>query len=230
MHAVGHPSVLNIRGLRYRMGDRVLFSDLDLNLDAGTSAAVMGASGSGKSTLLSTALGLVRPDEGQVQVLGTEITRMSQSKLATLRAASIGMVFQTGELLPDLTSVENVALPLLLGRLAERSVARSRAEQLLADLGVDPRTGVPDLSGGEQQRVAVARALIAEPSLLLADEPTGSLDPSTRDTVADLIFSLPNRYGCAVLVVTHDPQLASRANAVYELADGRLAPAEGERR
>jgi len=186
--------------------------------------SVTGRSGSGKSTLLSVVAGLVRPRGGTVTLLDLRVDKLRANTLARMRRQHLGVVFQAGELLPSLTAVENVALPLLLdgGRW---SVAEDSARDLLAELGVDNGShDLPagDLSGGERQRTAVARAVVTEPALLMADEPTGALDAQTRDEVADLLFSLPAVRGCALVVVTHDPTIASRADEHFDLVDGVL--------
>ncbi|MFG2719640.1 ABC transporter ATP-binding protein [Streptomyces sp. NPDC048416] len=219
---MGEPK-LWIRGLTYEVADRVLLDRVELRVDAGESAAVVGPSGSGKSTLLGCALGLVRPRAGSVLVAGTDITGLRQRALERHRSANIGMVFQFGELLPELTPVENVALAALLGG-AKAGDAYEWAETLLKELGV-PYSTVPtgQLSGGERQRTAFARALVNRPGLLLADEPTGALDARTRDAVAELMFSAPGRWGCALVVVTHDAQVAGLADRCFELIDVGLA-------
>ncbi|MFE5723454.1 ABC transporter ATP-binding protein [Streptomyces erythrochromogenes] len=217
---------LEFRSLQYRVGDRPLFDELELRLPVGESVAVMGPSGSGKSTLISCALGLVKP-QGAVQVAGVDITSMRRKDLARHRGAHTGVVFQFGELLPELTPVENVALAGLLAGASRRD-AYVDAETLLAELGVpaaDRATGT--LSGGERQRTAVARALINKPALLLADEPTGALDDVNRNSVADLLFQVPGRWDCGLLVVTHDEQVANRADRVLHLAEGRLRTRSG---
>ncbi|MFE6691643.1 ABC transporter ATP-binding protein [Streptomyces sp. NPDC057743] len=216
--------VLNISGLHYAIADRVLLAGLDLQVGAGESAAVVGPSGSGKSTLLGCILGLIRPSQGRVEVAGRDVVRMRQRALERHRSRHMGVVFQFGELLPELTPVENVALAALLGG-APTGEAYERAEGLLRDLGV-PFDGVPtgQLSGGERQRTAVARALINQPKILLADEPTGALDRATRDAVSGLLFDVPRRWGCALVVVTHDVEVAERADRCLELTGAALAP------
>lgn len=214
---------LRVKELSHRIGERQLFEDLSLTIRPGQSVAVLGPSGSGKSTLLSLALGLIKPQSGTVEVNGQDIASLSKRGLARLRADSVGMVFQFAELLPELSPAENVALAALL---AGRSDADLDAEvtQLLDELGVPEARSVSTLSGGERQRTAVARALINRPRLLLADEPTGSLDEENRDLVADLIFGLPERHGCGLLVVTHDQTVAQRADQVLTVHGCNLAP------
>ncbi|CAM5631555.1 ABC transporter ATP-binding protein [Streptomyces avidinii] len=204
----------------------MLFDGLDLRLPIGESAAVMGPSGSGKSTLISCALGLVKP-QGSVTVADADLTGMRRRQLARHRSRYTGVVFQFGELLPELTALENVALAALLAGTSRKD-AYADAERLLVELGV-PRAKRPTgtLSGGERQRTAVARALINKPALLLADEPTGALDDTNRNSVAELLFKVPKQWECALLVVTHDEQVAMRADRVFHLADGHLLERSG---
>ncbi|MFE0174676.1 ABC transporter ATP-binding protein [Streptomyces sp. NPDC059002] len=225
MEEMAGRAALELVGLACRVPDRLLFTEVDLRLKAGESVSATGASGSGKSTLLMCILGLVKPDAGIVRIAGADVGRMSARALAQHRRDHIGMVFQFGELLPELSPVENVALAGLLSGM-HRTEAYDRAADLLNELGVPTRSGsTATLSGGERQRTAVARALINDPSLLLADEPTGSLDQAHRDSVADLLFELPRSRGCALLLVTHDPAIARRADRQVTLADGTLFPA-----
>jgi lipoprotein-releasing system ATP-binding protein len=217
--------ILEVEKLRVEVPGRSLLDDADLTLRSGESVAVTGPSGSGKSTLLMCLLGLSRPTAGRVRVAGADITGMRPRKLARHRRAHIGTIFQFGELLPELTPVENVAVAALLSGV-RRSAAFERAASLLARLGVSADTvATSQLSGGERQRTAVARALINKPSLLLADEPTGALDERNRGSVSDLLFGLPEETGCGLLVVTHDAAVAARADRTVHLADGRLAEA-----
>lgn len=217
---------LEIAGLRHSIAGRTLFDGLSLSLRAGESVAVTGPSGSGKSTLLSCVLGLVRPDAGSIRVAGEDTTALRGARLESLRARSIGMVFQFGELLPELSPLDNVLLAALLAR-SDRHDARRRAQDLLDDLGVPGAATSQELSGGERQRAAVARALINRPALLLADEPTGALDAETRDRTADVLFALPGQYGCGLLVVTHDPVVAARADRILRLTVGGLETVPG---
>ncbi|GAA1911394.1 ABC transporter ATP-binding protein [Streptomyces sodiiphilus] len=215
-------AVLAASGLGYEVAGRRLLDRLDLVVRAGESVAVTGPSGSGKSTLLMCLLGLLRPHAGDILVKGTDITGLRERALARYRREHVGIVFQFGELLPELTPLENTALAALLSGVP-RDEAYARAESLLSEFGVPyGRTPTADLSGGERQRTAVARALINEPSLLLADEPTGALDGATRDAMAEVLFSVPRRWGCALLLVTHDASVAARADRHLALGDGRL--------
>ncbi|MCE7081308.1 ABC transporter ATP-binding protein [Streptomyces sp. ST2-7A] len=209
-------------GVSHIVGDRMLLVDLELTVESGTSVAVTGPSGSGKSTVLMCALGLIRPDTGVVSVAGRDMVGLSAGQRARHRREHLGMVFQFGELLPELSPVENVALAGLLAGQGRR-VAFERAEELLEELKVPvSRTVTGRLSGGERQRVAVARALVNQPAVLLADEPTGALDQRIRDQVCDILFDLPGTHGCALVVVTHDVEVASRADRRLELWNGVL--------
>lgn len=214
--------VLRVRGLSHAVGERRLFESLDLEVQAGESVVVMGPSGSGKSTLLSCILGLIRPDTGAVEVADTDVTALRGSALARHRSRHIGMVFQFGELLPELSPLDNVALAALLAGVPRYDAYR-QAGALLDELDVPAAASSEHMSGGERQRTAVARALINSPALLLADEPTGALDTETRDRVADLLFSMPARHHCGLLVVTHDGDIAQRADRTLALADGALS-------
>lgn len=219
-------TVLSVRGVEFGYGRRTILDELSLDVCSGRSVSITGRSGSGKSTLLSVVAGLVRPRRGTVMLGDHRVDRLRPRALARMRRRHLGVVFQAGELLPSLTAVENVALPLLLDGRPWSEVATT-VRSLLVELGVDGRScDLPagDLSGGERQRAAVARAVVTEPALLVADEPTGALDATTRDEVADLLFSLPRTRGCALLIVTHDPAIASRADEHFALVEGALIP------
>ncbi|MEU8887058.1 ABC transporter ATP-binding protein [Streptomyces sp. NPDC048442] len=220
---------LEIRELAYTVGDRTLMKGLNLSVERGQSIAVMGPSGSGKSTLLSLVLGLVPAGAGQIVVAGRELTGLRSSALARARREHLGMIFQFGELLPELTPVENVAVAALLAG-TEREAAYQNAQELLDGLGVPTGdlTSTADLSGGERQRTAIARALIGSPDLLLADEPTGALDHATKLQVCDLLFALPQARNCGMLLVTHDAEVAARADRVLQLQDGHLVAPTSE--
>ncbi|MFF8531724.1 ABC transporter ATP-binding protein [Streptomyces sp. NPDC015532] len=213
-----------MEGIRCEVAGRTLLDEVTLSVTPGASVAVMGPSGSGKTTLLMCALGLVRPQAGSVLVAGDDITRLRRRALAEHRRRHIGMVFQFGELLPELTPVENVAVAAQLAGVS-RTASYQKAVELLEAVNLHTRdTPTSTLSGGERQRVAVARALINEPAVLLADEPTGSLDTASRDAVASLLFDVPQRWGCALVVVTHDPDVARKADRQLSLSDGHLTP------
>ncbi|MER5811767.1 ABC transporter ATP-binding protein [Streptomyces sp. NPDC002033] len=221
--AVTSTAALSARGLRYQVDGRTILDALDLDVPPGTSVAVTGPSGCGKSSLLNCLAGITLPAAGRITVAGHDITAASPSRRAALRLAHVGMVYQFGELLPELTALENVALPALMSSAHPREVYR-RAEELLGELGLaDRRTSASaTLSGGERQRLAVARALIGSPDVILADEPTGALDGKAAKAVAELLFALPAQRQCALVVVTHAPAVAERADAVLTLADGKL--------
>ncbi|MHB9862110.1 ABC transporter ATP-binding protein [Streptomyces sp. YIM S03343] len=220
-----HSQGLSISELSYQIDDRRLLDRVNLTVRPGESVAVTGPSGSGKSTLLMCVLGLIKPRSGTVCVNGLDLTSLSTGQLTKARRELLGIVFQFGELLPELTPVENVALPVLLGG-GDHEDAYRRARVLLEELGV-PSGSTPTgmLSGGERQRAAVARALIARPAVLLADEPTGALDPEAKGDVARLLFTTAGRHECALLLVTHDRSVAEQADHRYELRNGLLTEA-----
>ncbi len=195
--------------------------DVTIEFPRGTFTAVMGASGSGKSTLMHCAAGLDRPTSGTVHLAGTDLTGLREAALTKLRRERVGFVFQAFNLLPALTVMQNVTLPL---RLASRPIDKDWARQILATVGLDGmgRRRPAQLSGGQQQRVAIARALVTRPELLVADEPTGALDSRTGKEVLALLRRSVDQSGQTVLMVTHDPMAASYADQVVFLADGRL--------
>ena len=194
---------------------------IDLTVETGETVALLGASGSGKSSLMAVLAGLERPSAGEVQVVGLDFTRLDEDALAVARRGRIGIVLQAFHLLPTMTALENVAVPL---ELAGEPAAFDRARTELAAVGLAARTGhyPAQLSGGEQQRVAIARALVGRPALLFADEPTGNLDTATGAAIMDLLFARAADAGTTMLVITHDPALAARCARVVELADGRI--------
>ncbi len=213
-------------------GEVHALAEVSLSVDEGAMVAVMGPSGSGKSTLLTIAGSLEEPASGEVLVGGKALAGMSRSARARLRRRTVGYVFQDFNLLPGLTAVENVSLPLELDGMAARK-ARAAGLRVLVDLGLADRVSrYPDqLSGGERQRVAIARAMVGERRLLLADEPSGALDSVNGETVMRLVHDACKNGGMAAVVVTHDAQLASWADRVVFLRDGRVidqtAPAPG---
>lgn len=199
--------------------------DLDLRVGPGESAAIVGPSGSGKTTLLNLLGALDRPSSGSIRIGGEELGDLEAAAAARFRNRTIGFVFQLHYLLPQCTVLENVLVPRLAGGWTEPEAdTRARAESLLAQVGLQDRLGHRpfQLSGGEQLRVAIARALINQPKLILADEPTGSLDPATGERIADLFLRTQESARVALVVVTHNPGLARRLHRTYRLADGRL--------
>ncbi len=213
---------------RFRSGDAGwldILSGADLSLARGEVVAIVGASGSGKSTLLHLLGALDRTTSGEIALDGTRYAALGDDALAALRNRRLGFVFQHHHLLREFSALENVMMPLLVGGW-EMERARSRAEQLLAEVGLAGRMAhrPAALSGGEQQRCAVARALVHDPDLVLADEPTGDLDHANGALVADLFFRLARELETAVAIVTHNRQLAARADRALLLEDGRLAP------
>jgi lipoprotein-releasing system ATP-binding protein len=202
---------------------------VDLEVARGESVSIIGASGSGKSTLLHLLGGLDRPSEGVVRVGPDSLQELSEDELSDLRNQRIGFVFQFHHLLREFTVLENVMMPQLIAERDPRA-ARERARELLRDVGLEGRLEHKpgQLSGGEQQRVAVARALANQPVALLADEPSGNLDPSTSDRLHDLLFGVRERHGTSMVLVTHNMRLAARSDRVLEVYEGRLIPAQDE--
>jgi putative ABC transport system ATP-binding protein len=194
---------------------------LDLTIASGHVAAITGPSGSGKSTLLGLLAGLDAPSTGRIVIDGSDITAMSEDDLARFRGTRIGFVFQFFHLLPSLTALENVRVPLEIAGAADPA---TRADGLLSEVGLAARRHhyPSQLSGGEQQRVAIARALANDPAILLADEPTGNLDSATGLQVIDLLIDVNRRRKTTVVLVTHDPELAARADTTIALRDGRV--------
>ncbi|WP_405854799.1 ABC transporter ATP-binding protein [Streptomyces sp. NBC_00090] len=215
-------TAVRLRGLTRHHRDVRALDGVDLDFAAGTFTAVMGPSGSGKSTLLQCAAGLDRPTSGSVEVGGTTLEGLSERRLTLLRRDRIGFVFQSFNLLPSLTAAQNVALPL---RLAGRRPSRTEVREALARVGLAgrERRRPGELSGGQQQRVAIARALITRPAVLFGDEPTGALDSTTSREVLDMLRGLVDEDGQTIVMVTHDPVAAARADRVVFLVDGHLA-------
>lgn len=200
---------------------------VDLTVRPGEFVAIQGPSGSGKTTLLGLLAGIERADAGEVFVLGHDLGRLRPDELARLRRSKMGLVFQSFGLVAALTAGENVALPIALdGVPAEERAARAQARLADVGLGGAAHARIDELSGGERQRVGVARALVSDPELVLADEPTGSLDESNATAILDLLQELATRLGSALVLVTHDPASAARAGRRYALRDGRLAAME----
>ncbi len=208
-------------------GTLTILHPLDLTIAAGTVAAITGPSGSGKSTLLGLLAGLDAPSGGRIVIGGVDITALDEDRLARLRGQRIGFVFQFFHLLPSLTAYENVLVPM---EIAGSRDAGARAASLLAEVGLSDRVHhyPSQLSGGEQQRVAIARALANDPPLLLADEPTGNLDTATGHHVIELLLNVNRSRKTTLVLVTHDPELAARADVTIALRDGRrIDPPDG---
>ncbi len=199
-----------------------ILKGVSLRLDPGESVAVLGPSGSGKSSLMAVISGLERADTGKVRLAGRSIDTLGEDDLARLRGRSLGIILQAFHLLPTMTAIENVAVPLELAGVTD---ARQRAQAELEAVGLGHRLAhyPAQLSGGEQQRVAIARATAPRPQLLLADEPTGNLDSATGAGIIDLLFERAGAAGAGLLVITHDPAVAARAGRTVHMADGRLA-------
>jgi putative ABC transport system ATP-binding protein len=205
-------------------GEVNILRGLSLDVARGETVGVAGPSGSGKSTMMMIIAGLERPSAGRVEVAGEDLTAMSEDDLARFRRRHIGIVFQAFHLIPTMTALENVAVPL---EFARRGDAFERAAASLAAVGLQHRLKhyPGQLSGGEQQRVALARAFAVEPGLLLADEPTGNLDGETGRQVIDLMFDLAERQSSTLILITHDPALAARCRRLVRLVDGRILDA-----
>jgi len=230
--ARSNTTVLEAQGLGKRVSDATgsltILDDINLQIRAGESVAILGASGSGKSTLLGLLAGLDQASVGTVRLFGTDLGTLDEDGRAQLRARRLGFVFQGFHLLPHLSALENVLLPLELAAADGAALrgAQALASEMLARVGLGERLHhyPPTLSGGEQQRVALARAFVAHPALLLADEPTGSLDAVTGETVADLLFALNREAGSTLVLVTHDGRLAQRCGRRITLEAGRIVP------
>jgi len=219
--------IVTLRGLKksYYRGliELPVLDGIDLDIPSGAFEALMGPSGSGKTTLLNLIAGLDRPTAGTVQVNGVDLSSMSEGALADWRARTIGFVFQSYNLIPVLTAAGNVELPLLLTKLSA-SNRKDRVKTALRIVGLEERMGhLPrELSGGQEQRVAIARAIVSDPTIIVADEPTGDLDRKSADEILDLLVKLNREFGKTILMVTHDPAAADRASVRRHLDKGRL--------
>ena len=221
-HVSSMTPILVATDLHKRFGQTEALRGIDVAIGAGEIVAIMGPSGSGKSTLLHCLAGILTPDAGSVTLAGRRIDSLGEAERSRLRRTSFGFVFQFGQLVPELTALENVALPLLLGAVG-RSEAEARAATWFPALGLDGlehrRPG--DMSGGQAQRVAVARALVTEPSVIFADEPTGSLDSLAGEQVMELLTAAARSAGTSVIVVTHEARVAAYAHREIVVRDGR---------
>ena len=219
------PIAINARGLvkQYEQGRIAALDGLDLDVEVGEFVAVCGPSGCGKSTLLNLISAIDRPDAGQLSVCGQSLADLSEADTNRFRSSVVGLVFQLHNLLPGLTALENVQVP-MLATSRDREARAQRALELLTRVGLaDRQHALPTvLSGGERQRVAIARALANRPRLLLADEPTGAIDSKTGERLFDLLTELQADFATTLLVVTHDQQVAARADRVVHMLDGRI--------
>lgn len=208
--------------LKSDAGDVHILKDISASIKGGQTVSITGPSGSGKTTLLMVLSGLEKPTSGRVTIAGTDMTRMDEDALAAFRRLNIGIVFQNFHLIPTMTAVENVAIPL---ELAGDPDAFKKATDALSAVNLSHRlTHYPgQMSGGEQQRVAIARAIVAKPKLVLADEPTGNLDATTGKIVIDLLFKLAKETGATLMLITHDAGLAAQCDASIHIQDGRIA-------
>jgi putative ABC transport system ATP-binding protein len=224
--AIDNTKVLAARGIGKTVksgdSDLVILRDIELEITSGEALAIVGASGSGKSTLLAILAGLDTPSVGSVSLQGTDLFSLDEDARAELRGRTIGFVFQSFQLLPALTALENVMLPLELSR-SENSESAAREMLIRVGLGERLHHYPKHLSGGEQQRVALARAFVVRPKLLLADEPTGSLDAESGAGVIGLLLEMNREYGTTLVMVTHDENLARRSQRIVRLAGGRVA-------
>ena len=200
-----------------------IFENLDFNVNAGESVAIMGASGSGKSTLLHLLGGLDTANQGEIDIMGQSLSELSAKKRGLLRNQHMGFVYQFHHLLPEFSALENVMMPLLIGK-TPKSEAKQKATEILNDVGLSERlTHRPaQLSGGERQRAAIARAMVTAPACILADEPTGNLDETTAQAVMELFLKLKQQYNTALVLVTHDQKVADLMNTRYLLHQGEL--------
>lgn len=219
-------SIIALRGVHLSLGHAAakvhILRGIDLDVAEGEAVGLIGPSGSGKSSLLSVMTGLEPPSAGSITVAGHELTGLGEDELARFRASTIGIVFQSFHLIPNMRAIENVAVPM---EFAGATDAFARAEAMLGRVGLSHRLRhyPAELSGGEQQRVALARALATQPAILFADEPTGNLDGVTGAEIVQLMFDLRGEQGTTLVLVTHDPALAERCDRVLQMADGRFA-------
>ncbi len=215
--------MISLRGISKSYGNLKVLDSVDLDIDRAEIVSVVGPSGAGKTTLLQILGTLDRPDSGTVSYDGEMVLDLPDTRLARFRNRNIGFVFQFHQLLPEFSTLEHAALPALIGGIS-RSEAFSRAERLLRDLGLGERLAhrPAQLSGGERQRAAVARALVNNPSVILADEPSGSLDSRNRRELHDLFIDLRDKTGTTFVIVTHDESLADRSDRVVHMSDGRI--------
>ena len=219
--------MIDIKNITKSFGSLQVLKGIDLHIDRGEVVSIVGPSGAGKTTLLQIIGTLDRPDTGTVCVDGIDVTRLSQKKLSDFRNQHLGFVFQFHQLLPEFTAIENIMIPAYIAGMSQKQ-AKQRAKELLDFMGLaDRATHKPnELSGGEKQRVAVARALVNNPAVILADEPSGSLDTKNKEELHQLFFDLRDKFGQTFVIVTHDEQLASITDRTIHLLDGVIETPE----
>jgi len=218
--------MLSIKGVRKSFNDREVLHGIDLSLGKKEMVSLMGKSGSGKSTLLAITAGLLRPDAGKVLYGNFDIGTADEEALARFRLETIGFIFQDFKLIPSLTISDNILLGIYPRKDIDRAEKQRRIQELAADVGLHDRLADPvsNLSGGEKQRVAIARSLVNQPAIVLADEPTGNLDSKTADDIMALFQRLHHKHETSFLVVTHDQDIAARTGRIYRIQDGELMP------
>lgn len=217
--------MIQVNDIHKSFGDLEVLKGVNLKVEKGEIVAIVGKSGAGKTTLLQLIGTLDRPTSGKVLIDDTDVFALNDTQLAAFRNRHIGFIFQFHQLLPEFTALENVCIPAMIARQKETDY-KPRAEQLLRELGLAERMNHKpnELSGGEKQRVAAARALMMQPTIILADEPTGSLDEKNKKELSDLLLKLRKEYGQTILLVTHDKELAHIADRVIEIVDGKISP------
>ena len=219
--------MITVKNLRkvYKVGTEkvVALDDINLEIEKGEFCCIVGTSGSGKSTLLNQLAGLEKPTKGSVVINGENISKMDEKKLAVFRQNNIGFIFQAYNLMPTMTAVENVALPLMFQGV-KKSVREKKARAILREMQLKDRMNhkPTELSGGQQQRVGIARAFVGQPSVIFADEPTGNLDSKTTEQVMDMLMEISEKNNITFVMVTHDPELAKKAKRVVTLVDGKI--------
>lgn len=219
--------MIQVKNLRkvYKVGTEkvVALDNINLEIEKGEFCCIVGTSGSGKSTLLNQLAGLEKPTKGSVVINGENISKMDEKKLAVFRQNNIGFIFQAYNLMPTMTAVENVALPLMFQGV-KKSVREKKARAILREMQLKDRMNhkPTELSGGQQQRVGIARAFVGQPSVIFADEPTGNLDSKTTEQVMDMLMEISEKNNITFVMVTHDPELAKKAKRVVTLVDGKI--------
>ena len=219
--------MIQVKNLRkvYKVGNEkvVALDNINLEIEKGEFCCIVGTSGSGKSTLLNQLAGLEKPTKGSVVIKGQNISKMDEKKLAVFRQKNIGFIFQSYNLMPTMTAVENVAFPLMFQGV-KRSVREKQAKEILREMQLKDRMNhkPTELSGGQQQRVGIARAFVGRPDVIFADEPTGNLDSKTTEQVMDMLLEISQKNNITFVMVTHDPELAKKAKRIVTLVDGKI--------